>query len=101
MGVSLLRMDDLKKIERSALSRAGRAKTREDIAQIRSDVLGKKGALGMALAGLKDVAAAERPKVGQAVNQIKAKVGARTDAHLVWLAIDAGLVQAGDPPPSA
>jgi DNA-binding NarL/FixJ family response regulator len=31
--------------------------------------------------------------------QIKAKVGARTDAHLVWLAIDAGLVQAGDQPP--
>lgn len=25
--------------------------------------------------------------------QIKAKVGARTDAHLVWLAIDAGLVR--------
>jgi len=30
--------------------------------------------------------------------QIKAKVGARTDAHLVWLAIDAGLVSAGDLP---
>jgi DNA-binding NarL/FixJ family response regulator len=27
--------------------------------------------------------------------QIKGKVGARTDAHLVWLAIDAGLVAAG------
>ena len=33
--------------------------------------------------------------------QIKAKVGARTDAHLVWLAIDAGLVQAGNQPPSS
>jgi two-component system invasion response regulator UvrY len=30
--------------------------------------------------------------------QIKAKLGARTDAHLVWLAIGAGLVQA-DPKP--
>ena len=30
--------------------------------------------------------------------QIKAKVGARTDAHLVWLALDAGLVQTGPKP---
>ena len=29
--------------------------------------------------------------------QIKGKVGARTDAHLVWLAIGAGLVAAGQP----
>ncbi len=69
-------MDDLKKIERSALSRAGRAKSREDLAQIRADVLGKKGALGQALAGLKDVAPEERPKVGQAVNQLKTKIEA-------------------------
>lgn len=27
---------------------------------------------------------------------IKAKLGARTDAHLVWIAVGAGLVQAGD-----
>lgn len=32
--------------------------------------------------------------------QIKAKVGARTDADLVWLAIGAGLVQAGGQSPS-
>ena len=29
--------------------------------------------------------------------QIKAKVGARTDAHLVWLAIGAGLLQSDGP----
>ena len=33
--------------------------------------------------------------------QIKAKVGARTDAHLVWLAIGAGLVPAGSQAPVA
>lgn len=29
--------------------------------------------------------------------QIKSKIGARTDAHLVWLAVGAGLVNAGGP----
>jgi two-component system invasion response regulator UvrY len=32
--------------------------------------------------------------------QIKAKVGARTDAHLVWLAMAMGLIQAGPQAPS-
>jgi two-component system, NarL family, invasion response regulator UvrY len=29
--------------------------------------------------------------------QIKSKIGARTDAHLVWLALGAGLVNAEPP----
>ena len=33
--------------------------------------------------------------------QIKSKIGARNDAHLVWLAIGGGLLSAeGSPPPS-
>src|SRR5689334_22757958 len=73
-------MEDLKRIERSALSRASRAKSREDLAQIRADVLGKKGALGLAMQGLGKLPAAERPKVGQEVNKIKAKIEAALDA---------------------
>ncbi len=69
-------MEDLKKIERSAVARAARAKSNQDLAQIRSDVLGKKGALGKALVGLRELPADERPKAGQLVNQIKAKIEA-------------------------
>ncbi len=73
-------MEDLKKIEKSALTKANRAKTRDDLVQLRSDVLGKKGTLGQALAGLKDLPPEERPKAGQLVNQIKARIEAALTA---------------------
>jgi phenylalanyl-tRNA synthetase alpha chain len=69
-------MEDLKRIERSALSRAKSAKTTQDLAEVRAEVLGKKGALGQALASLRELPPAERPKAGQAVNEVKAKIEA-------------------------
>jgi phenylalanyl-tRNA synthetase alpha chain len=67
-------MDELKRIEQTALTRASRAKSAQDLAQVRADVLGKKGELGKALQGLKDLPADERPKAGQLVNEVKAKI---------------------------
>jgi phenylalanyl-tRNA synthetase alpha chain len=67
-------MDDLKRIERSALSRAKRAKNHQDLAQLRSEVLGKEGALGAAMKTLGSVPPEERPKLGQKINQVKVKI---------------------------
>lgn len=67
-------MQDLKKIEQSALRQAGRAQTREDLTSLRAEVLGKKGSLGAVLRGLSKLAAAERPKAGQAINKVKHKI---------------------------
>jgi phenylalanyl-tRNA synthetase alpha chain len=51
-----------------------------DVAALRAETLGKKGALGAALRGLKDVDAAERPAVGQQINQVKQRLEALFDA---------------------
>lgn len=67
-------MDDLKRIERSAIQRIRRAKTLDAVAQIRAEVLGKKGTLGLALRGLRDLPEGDRPRAGQKINQTKAKL---------------------------
>jgi len=73
-------MKDLKRIESSALSRANEATSAHEIAQVRADVLGKKGALGELLVGLRELPAAERPRAGQKVNEVKARIEAALDA---------------------
>lgn len=92
-------MDDLKRIERSALARLGRAKTHDAVAQIRASVLGKKGALGEALRSVRDLAPAERPKAGEKINKIKVKleerakeVAAKIDAKLLEMQLEDGRV---------
>ena len=57
-------MEDLKRIERSALQRARRAKKAQDVANIRAEVLGKKGKLGVVLRGLGELPAVERRGLG-------------------------------------
>lgn len=67
-------MDDLKSIESAALERLKNARSEQDLAQIRADVLGKKGALGLAMQGLRKLAAAERPQAGQRINEVKSAI---------------------------
>ncbi|MBI5509226.1 MAG: phenylalanine--tRNA ligase subunit alpha [Deltaproteobacteria bacterium] len=75
-------MEDLKRIERSVLARARRAKAPADVAEIRAEVLGKKGPLGLALRSLGELPAEERPAAGQKINQLKGKIEAALDeAH--------------------
>jgi phenylalanyl-tRNA synthetase alpha chain len=80
---------DLKEIERSALQRALQAESAQEIASVRAEVLGKKGSLGAALRGLGKLSAEERPRVGQEINALKAKIeaalaeaGGRIEAQL-------------------
>ena len=55
---------------------AQNVRSRQELATVRADVLGKKGALGEALRGLKDVPAADRPAVGQDIHVLKQQIDA-------------------------
>ncbi|MEE8410662.1 MAG: phenylalanine--tRNA ligase subunit alpha [Myxococcota bacterium] len=72
-------MEDLKKIERSGVQRAKRAKTLADLANIRAEFLGKKGKLGLALRSLGKLPADERPTAGQNINAVKIKIESVVD----------------------
>lgn len=67
-------MEDLKRIEREVSQRAKKAKNRQEIALIRSEVLGKKGMLGTVLRSLGDIPSAERPAAGQKINEAKERI---------------------------
>jgi len=61
----------LQQIKESALQQIESAANLEALNEVRNTVLGKKGELTAVLKGMKDVAAEERPKVGQWVNETR------------------------------
>ena len=61
----------LQQIKENALKQINAASTLEALNEVRNTVLGKKGELTAVLKGMKDVAAEERPKVGQWVNETR------------------------------
>lgn len=61
----------LEKIKEEALARISNSEALETLNEIRVAYLGKKGELTEVLKGMKDVAAEERPKVGQLVNDTR------------------------------
>ncbi|MCR5266981.1 MAG: phenylalanine--tRNA ligase subunit alpha [Lachnospiraceae bacterium] len=63
--------DLLKKIQEEALSQIASATGIEKLNEVRVNFLGKKGELTSVLKGMKDVAAEDRPKVGQMVNDTR------------------------------
>ncbi len=63
--------DLLKKIQEEALSQIASATAIEKLNEVRVNFLGKKGELTSVLKGMKDVAAEDRPKVGQMVNDTR------------------------------
>lgn len=69
-----MQQTDLELLERSAIQRVKEAESVDTLAQIRAEVLGKKGSLGLALRGLGQLPSEERPKAGQVINDIKKKV---------------------------
>ncbi len=74
-------MEDLNSIERVALDRIERAQGPQDVALIRSDILGKKGLLGAALRSLGALPAKERPAAGERINEVKARIEAALGAR--------------------
>ncbi|MDA8161707.1 MAG: phenylalanine--tRNA ligase subunit alpha [Desulfobacteraceae bacterium] len=67
-------IDRLKEIRERALSAIEAVSTSEDIDKIRTDFLGRKGALTMLLRGLGAIPPDERPKAGQLANAIKGEI---------------------------
>ena len=66
--------EKLQALEDSARERIENSHNLEDLNDVRVAYLGKKGELTAILKGMKDVAAEDRPKVGQLVNETRAKI---------------------------
>ena len=66
--------EDLERIRNSVREKLAKAADPDTISQIRVNVLGKKGELKNILKGMKDVAAEDRPRVGQMVNNTRAEI---------------------------
>jgi phenylalanyl-tRNA synthetase alpha chain len=64
----------LGEIGQQALTDVSKAATLDDIEKVRLQVLGKKGSLSEVLKGLGQAAPEERPKIGAAANEWKAKI---------------------------
>ncbi|NBH81847.1 phenylalanine--tRNA ligase subunit alpha [bacterium C-53] len=66
--------DRLQQIREDALRQIGSSASLEKLNEVRVSVLGKKGELTAVLKSMKDIAAEERPKFGQMVNDARAEI---------------------------
>ena len=66
--------EKLQSIREEALKQIHSADMPEKLNDVRVRFLGKKGELTAVLKGMKDVAAEERPKVGQMVNEVRQEI---------------------------
>jgi len=66
--------DRLQKIREEAIQKIQSSESLDKLNEIKVSVLGKKGALTEVLKGMKNVAAEERPKIGQMVNDTRAAI---------------------------
>ncbi len=72
-------LDDITTLEQEALEAIELAERLDALEAVRVDFLGKKGKLTDILKGVSALPPAEKPKVGQAVNQVKRNIVARID----------------------
>lgn len=66
--------EKLQQIKKEALRQIGESDSLEKLNEVRISQLGKKGSLTAVLKSMKDVAAEERPKVGQMVNEAREEI---------------------------
>lgn len=71
--------EKLEQIRAHAIHAIENSENLEKLNEVRMDVLGKKGELTAVLKGMKDVAAEDRPKVGQWVNETRAAIETRLE----------------------
>ncbi len=74
--------DTIDRLRIDGAERIASAKTESEIDTLRTALLGRKGEVTSLLRGLKDVDAAERPKMGAELNKLKVELGALFDARL-------------------
>ena len=78
-GMEVAMKDRLEQIREEVRAQIEAAGTLEKLNEVRVSALGKKGALTEVLKGMKNVAAEERPKIGQMVNETRAQIEAMLD----------------------
>jgi len=66
--------DELATLRQAAAAEIGAARTESELDAVRVRYLGRKGSLTLAVRGLRDVPAAERPAVGALLNEVKQAV---------------------------
>ena len=74
-------LEELERIQTTALTELAEAKAAEDLERWRIAYLGTKGALKAAMGGMKDVAKEDKPKVGQVANAVKAALESAFEEH--------------------
>lgn len=73
--------EKLTKILEDALGQIDRTEQLEHLNDVKVAFLGKKGELTSVLKSMKDVAPEDRPKVGQLVNEARAKIETRLEEN--------------------
>ena len=63
--------DSLETLRGEVLDRIQRANSEKEIEQLRVEVLGRSGSITLRLRGLKDLPAEQRPRTGEALNQLR------------------------------
>jgi phenylalanyl-tRNA synthetase alpha chain len=74
--------DSLETLRGELLDRIQRANSEKDLEQLRVEVLGRSGSLTLRLRGLKDLPAEERPRAGEALNQLRRELDAGLDERV-------------------
>src|SRR5271154_7593750 len=72
--------EELEEIRRPAMAELGDDADESHIDAVRVRVLGRSGELTEIMRGMRDVPSAERPAIGQLINQIKREVEARVES---------------------
>lgn len=73
-GKEIMIKEKLEEIREKALSQISESVDLDRLNDVRVEVLGKKGSLTAVLKGMRDVAAEDRPKVGQMVNELRTEI---------------------------
>ena len=79
----------LNEIREKAIAQIENSATLDALNEVRNTILGKKGELTAVLRGMKDVAAEDRPKVGQWVNEARDAIETRLEEQLKKLEAEA------------
>ncbi|MGH7887534.1 MAG: phenylalanine--tRNA ligase subunit alpha, partial [Candidatus Binatia bacterium] len=74
--------DSLETLRGELLDRIQRANSEKDLDQLRVEVLGRSGTVTLRLRGLKDLAAEERPRAGEALNHLRRELEANLDQRI-------------------
>jgi len=83
-------MQELKRIEQDVVGRIAQAQSTAELNALRSDIMGKRGPVAQALKGLGKLDADARRSAGEAINAVKAALGAAfTEAEGRFAAQDA------------